>query len=47
MGSRGNAPRVINLGIRWEFVVSFTLRPLYPEKEFPMTEGYVYLLTLD
>jgi len=29
-GSRGTAPLILNLGTRWRWVVSFTLRPLYP-----------------
>jgi len=28
--SGGIAPRILNLGNRWRWVVSFTLRPLYP-----------------
>lgn len=27
-GSEGTAPRILNLGIRWKWAVSFTLRPL-------------------
>jgi len=26
----GIAPRILNHGTRWKWVVSFTLRPLYP-----------------
>jgi hypothetical protein len=29
-GSGGTAPRILNLGVRWRWVVSFTLRRLYP-----------------
>jgi hypothetical protein len=28
--SAGCAPRILNLGNRWKWVISFTLRPLYP-----------------
>jgi hypothetical protein len=28
-GSRGTAPRILNLGTTWRWVVSFTPRPLY------------------
>jgi hypothetical protein len=28
-GSAGIDPRILNLGIRWRWVVSFTPRPLY------------------
>jgi hypothetical protein len=30
-GSGGIAPRILNLGTRWRWVVSFTPRPLYPQ----------------
>jgi hypothetical protein len=30
-GSGGIAPRILDLGIRWRWVVSFTHRPLYPQ----------------
>jgi hypothetical protein len=30
-GSGGIAPRILNLGTRWRRVVSFTLRPIYPQ----------------
>jgi hypothetical protein len=30
-GSGGIAPRILDLGTRWMWVVSFTLRPLYPQ----------------
>jgi len=29
MGNIGVAPRILNLGVRWTCVVSFTCRPLY------------------
>jgi len=32
MGSGGIAPRVLNFGTRWRWVVSFTLRPHYPRR---------------
>jgi len=31
LGSKGTAPRILYLGIRWG-VVSFTLQPLYPQR---------------
>jgi hypothetical protein len=31
----GITPRILNLGIRWWWVVSFTSRPLYPRGEAP------------
>jgi hypothetical protein len=34
-GSRGIAPRILNLGPRWRRVVSFTPRPLYPQGKSP------------
>jgi len=34
-GSRGIAPCILNLGIRWGWVVSFTPRPLYPQGNSP------------
>jgi hypothetical protein len=34
-GSGGIAPRIIHLGTRWAWVVSFTPRPLYPQKKGP------------
>jgi hypothetical protein len=30
-GSGGTAPRILDLGTRWRWVVSFTLRPLCPQ----------------
>jgi hypothetical protein len=30
-GSGGIAPRILDLGTRWRCVVSFTLRPLFPQ----------------
>jgi hypothetical protein len=29
------APRILDLGTRWELVVSFTSRPLYPQEKSP------------
>jgi len=29
-GSEGIAPRILDRGIRWRWLVSFTSRPLYP-----------------
>jgi hypothetical protein len=29
------APRILGLGTRWRRVVSFTLRPLYPQRKSP------------
>jgi hypothetical protein len=34
-GCRGIAPRIPDLGIRWRWVVSFTPRPLYPQRKSP------------
>jgi hypothetical protein len=34
-GSGGIAPRILDLGARWRWVVSFTLRPLYPQGKSP------------
>jgi hypothetical protein len=36
-GSAGIAPRILDLGNRWRWVVSFTLRPLYPQERTPGT----------
>jgi hypothetical protein len=30
-GGGGIAPRILDLGTRWKWVVSFTPRPLYPQ----------------
>jgi hypothetical protein len=35
IGGRGIAPRILDLGIRWRWVVSFTLRLLYPQGKSP------------
>jgi hypothetical protein len=35
LGSGGIAPRILVLGTRWRWVVSFTPRPLYPEGKRP------------
>jgi len=35
MESGGIAPRILNLGARWRWVVSFTHRPLYPRGKNP------------
>jgi hypothetical protein len=32
-GNGGITPRILNLGTRWRWVVSFTLRPLYPRSK--------------
>jgi hypothetical protein len=34
-GSGGVAPRILNLGTRWRWVVSFTPRPLYTQGKSP------------
>jgi hypothetical protein len=34
-GSGGIVPRIVDLGTRWRWVVSFTLRPLYPHGKSP------------
>jgi hypothetical protein len=34
-GSAGVAPRILDLGTRWRWVVSFTPRPLYPQGKCP------------
>jgi hypothetical protein len=34
-GSGGIAPRTIDLGTRWRWVVSFTPRPFYPQGKSP------------
>jgi hypothetical protein len=34
-GSEGIAPRILDLGARWRWVVSFTARPLYPQGKSP------------
>jgi hypothetical protein len=36
-GSGGIAPRILDLGTRWRWVVSFTPQPLYPGERFPGT----------
>jgi hypothetical protein len=36
-GSTGIAPRILDLGIRWRRVVSFTPWPLYPRERAPST----------
>jgi len=38
VGGSGTAPLILNLGIRWGWVVGVTSRPLYPEKESPSPE---------
>jgi hypothetical protein len=40
-GSEGIAPRILNLGIRWRWMVSSTLRPLYHRKnpQYPLVEA--------
>jgi hypothetical protein len=35
LGSEGIAPRILNLGTRWRWVVSLTLPPLYPQGKSP------------
>jgi hypothetical protein len=35
LGSRGIAPRILGLGTRWRWVVSFTPRPLYSQGKSP------------
>jgi hypothetical protein len=35
IGSGGIAPRILDIGTRWRWVVSFTLRPLYPQEKIP------------
>jgi hypothetical protein len=34
-GSGGIAPRILDLGTRWRWMVSFTPRPLYPQGKNP------------
>jgi hypothetical protein len=34
-GSGGIAPRILDLGTRWRWVVRFTPRPLYPQRKRP------------
>jgi hypothetical protein len=34
-GSGGIAPRILDLGNRWRWVVSFMPRPLYPKGKSP------------
>jgi hypothetical protein len=35
LGSGDIAPRILDLGTRWRWVVSFTSRPLYPQGKSP------------
>jgi hypothetical protein len=35
-GSRGIAPHILDLGTKWRSVVSFTPRPLYPQRKGPL-----------
>jgi hypothetical protein len=35
MGGEDIAPRILNLGTRWRWMVSFTPRPLYPQGNSP------------
>jgi hypothetical protein len=35
LGSGGIAPNILDLGTRWRWVVSFTLRSLYPQGKIP------------
>jgi len=35
-GSAGIAPRILNHDTRWRWMVSFTLRPLYPLGKSPL-----------
>jgi hypothetical protein len=35
LGSGDIAPRIIDLGTRWRWMVSFTLLPLYPQGKSP------------
>jgi hypothetical protein len=35
-GSGGIASRILNLGTRWSWVVSFTPRPLHPQEKRPL-----------
>jgi hypothetical protein len=34
-GSEGIAPRILDLGTKWRWVVSFTPRPLYSQEKSP------------
>jgi hypothetical protein len=36
-GSGGISPRILDLGTRWRWVVSFTSQPLYPQGKSPGT----------
>jgi hypothetical protein len=38
-GSGSIAPRILDLGTRWRWVVSFTTRPLYHRERAPGTHG--------
>jgi hypothetical protein len=47
LGSGGIAPRILNPGTRWRWVVSFTPRPLYPRsKSPPVAIGWYHLQPL-
>jgi hypothetical protein len=35
LGSGGIAPRILDLGTRWRWMVNFTARPLYPQAKSP------------
>jgi len=35
-GNRGIVPCILNRGSRWRWAVSFTHRPLYPRRKFPV-----------
>jgi hypothetical protein len=35
------APRILNLGTRWKWVVRFTPRPLYPRRERPLSTHWI------
>jgi hypothetical protein len=38
-GSGGIAPRILDFGTRWRWVVSFTPLPLYPQGKPPVPTG--------
>jgi hypothetical protein len=39
-GSANISPRILDLGTRWNRVVSFTPRPLYPQAKSPCYQLY-------
>jgi hypothetical protein len=41
-GSGGIAPRILHLGTRWRWVISFSPRPLYPQGKSPRYSLFSY-----